>query len=134
MRSEGILLSVGVSVCHRDSGSTRAIQVLKHAQMGAKPCFLGFKLARFSRYSLVFDVQLDLLTLKFSTLLDVFVTTLLIVNLFTTQEFQASHAIAKDHRRIRQNLAWSYEATTASVAQRSDQPSYFCHQSRPLHY
>ena len=43
-------------------------------------------------------------------------TTLLIVNLFTTQEFQASHAIAKDHSRIRQNLASSYQATTTSVA------------------
>jgi len=32
-------------------------------------------------------------------------TTLLIVNLFTTQEFQASHTIAKDHSRIRKNLA-----------------------------
>jgi len=43
-------------------------------------------------------------------------TTLLTVNLFTTQEFQVTHAIAKDHSRIQQNLAWSYEATTASVA------------------
>jgi len=32
------------SVCYRDSGSTHAIQVLKHAQMGTNPCFLGFKL------------------------------------------------------------------------------------------
>jgi len=57
MRSEGIRYSVGVSVClsfchsvcYRDSGSMHAIQVLKHAQMGTKPCFLGFKLARFLR-------------------------------------------------------------------------------------
>ena len=68
-------------------------------------------------------------------------TTLLIVNLFTTQEFQASHAIAKDHSRIRQNLARSYQATTANssdrprtsvighahcVIEHSDWPSDFC--------
>ena len=32
------------------------------AQMGTKPRFLELKLARFLRESLVFDVQLDLLT------------------------------------------------------------------------
>ena len=42
-------LLVFLSVCYRDSGSTCAIQVLKHAQMGRKPCFLRFKLARFLR-------------------------------------------------------------------------------------
>jgi len=66
---------------------------------------------------LVFDIQLDLLTFaKFSSLLDVFNDNLAHSESFTTQEFQASHAIARDHSRIRQNLAWSYQATTASVA------------------
>ena len=31
-------VSVCLSVCYRDSGSTCAIQVLKHAQMGIKQC------------------------------------------------------------------------------------------------
>ena len=63
MRSEGIQYSVGVSVClsfchsvcYQDSGSTHAIQVLKHAQMGTKPCFLGFKVARFLRQQLAWQ-------------------------------------------------------------------------------
>ena len=44
-----VFLSVCHSVCYQDSSSARAIQVLKHAQMGTKPCFLGFKLAQFLR-------------------------------------------------------------------------------------
>jgi len=42
-----VFLSVCHSVCYWDSGSTCAIQVLKHAQMGTKPCFLGLKLASY---------------------------------------------------------------------------------------
>ena len=41
-----VFLSVCASVCYRDSASTRAIQVLKHAQMGIKQCFLGFKICQ----------------------------------------------------------------------------------------
>jgi len=42
-----VFLSVILSVT--GIAAQRAIQVLKHAQMGTKPCFLRFKLARFFR-------------------------------------------------------------------------------------
>jgi len=80
---------------------------------------------------LVFDVQLDLLTSNFSSLLDVFNDKLAHSESFYNSRISG---VPRYSSRPQQNSAKLSLKLQQQVWQCSDQPSHFSHESRPLRY